>query len=65
MSEAERHLRAMRSGSPSGDGSEFEGVEGRRGKNGLKISFTGDTTYGRPVATAHAGRVSARSPASV
>jgi endonuclease YncB( thermonuclease family) len=30
----------------------FEGVEGKKGRNGLKVSFTGETTYGRPVATA-------------
>lgn len=30
----------------------YEGVEGKRGKNGLKVGSTGDTTYGRPVATA-------------
>jgi endonuclease YncB( thermonuclease family) len=30
----------------------FEGVEGKKGRNGLKVSFTGDTTFGRPVATA-------------
>lgn len=33
-------------------GQMFEGVEGKKGRNGLKVSFTGDTTYGRPVATA-------------
>jgi len=30
----------------------FEGVEQGRGKRGLRVSFTGEETYGRPVATA-------------
>jgi endonuclease YncB( thermonuclease family) len=30
----------------------FEGVEGKKGRDGLKVSFTGETTFGRPVATA-------------
>jgi endonuclease YncB( thermonuclease family) len=30
----------------------FERVDGKNGRNGLKVSFTGETTYGRPVATA-------------
>jgi endonuclease YncB( thermonuclease family) len=30
----------------------YEGVEGKKGRNGLNVSFTGEATYGRPVATA-------------
>src|SRR5687767_1053886 len=32
----------------------FEGEAGR-GRRGLRVSFTGDTTFGRPVATATIG----------
>jgi endonuclease YncB( thermonuclease family) len=33
----------------------LEGVEGKKGRNGLKVSFTGQTTCGRAVATATIG----------